>query len=175
MAHLKHVALRMFITFAITAVLTVGGYFIALNILLPEETKFPDNTPPFYFPIVVEQRETSPKSFNIVQWHNVNDELQHPSRSLQLSVKSYQWPESSDDFKVVESTESAQVIELSTTDTAIVKIRYRVVGNAVTPLSYKVDGSMGLMLVAIGIFLCALLAALSLSRLLAHRLAPKWG
>jgi len=156
MNHLKVTALwavgkllAVFIFVATSLVSCSAVYYGWSAVFYPEQTDFPNGVPPADFLVVYERREAPNRdeTFSTVRWKNIGANLKKTPELFRLSVKEYS-SQSGDPwgFKVIEQTSRYQIIALRHSNTQNIRTKYRIEGSRITPLSYKTDGGVALVL-----------------------------
>ena len=152
--------------FAATSMVSCGTVFYGASaVFYPEQTDFPNAVPPTSFMVVTEDRGAtkSDEKFRVIRWARLA-EIKAP-HSLRLSTKEFS-SQSRDPwgFRVTEETSDYQVIELWHSNTQSIRTRYRAEATRVTPLSYKNDGGVGLVMILMPAFVLFLWIGLVAAR-----------
>jgi len=161
-------ALAMLV-FVATSVSSCGMvYFASQAIFYPEQTEFPNGVPPPTFLVVFEKREAKDRAdaFGVVRWARAAAMIAKDGpRPFRLSAKDFQ-SQGGDllRFKVLEETPQLQVIQMTHANTGTFTTRYRIEGSRITPLSYKTDGGVGLVMLLLPVFVFCLWLGLVATR-----------
>jgi hypothetical protein len=142
--------------FVATSMAGCSGVFHASSTLFyPEQTSFPDGVAPKDFVVVVEDRSRS-EPFQVVYLRNLEAQAKPPA-TLRLSVAAYDYTDGDPwGFKVTDQSSAHQVVEVTHRHFKGVTTRYRVEGNRITPLAYRDDGGLILVMILIPVFLVCL-------------------
>ena len=145
---------------ATSLVSCVGVSQTASALFYPEQTEFPGGLPPADFPVVQENPKPSAQEdrFRAMRWDRVDVGLNKTPERFRLSLKEYASSGGGDSwrFKIVEETVEHQVIELWYQNSSGLHVKYRVAGSRITPLLYKTDGGVGLMMLLLPLLLACL-------------------
>lgn len=139
--------------FLVTSVGSCTALFYGSSIAFyPEQTDFPNGVPPASFLVVIENREAQrpDERYGVVRWEKVATVMAKNPGAFRVSAKEYSSQHGDPwGFKVIAETPGHQVIELRRSNTQSIKVRYRIEGGSITPLSYKTDGGIGLMMMLV--------------------------
>ena len=156
------------IVFVITSVAGCAGAFNASSaIFYPEQTSFPGGQPPEDFMVVVGDRAIPSIPFRYVRWPQAREIAEKNPAALRLSRKEWSGAEVGDpwEFKVLEESATHQVVSLEARSMMYgARTRYRVEGNRITPLAYKVDGGIFHLALLMPVFIFFVWLAVRLAR-----------
>ena len=157
------------LVFLLTSVSSCGIVYVASSaVFYPEQTEFPNGVPPASFIVVIENRAAAGRddAFGVIRWEKAAAMIakEGPGR-FRLSVKEFR-SQGGDpfNFDVLEETPASQVVRMTHANTGTIKTRYRIDGNRITPLSYKSDGGVGLMMLLTPVFVFCLWLGLVVAR-----------
>ena len=156
--------------FVATSVVSCSGVFHASSaVFYPEQTSFPGGVAPRDFVVVVEDRSRT-EPFRVVYLHNLEASAKPPA-ALRLSVAQYDYTDGDPwGFKVTDQSSAHQVVEVTHRHFKGVTTRYRVEGNRITPLAYRDDGGLVLVMILTPVFLLCLWLAWRAARLTSRKL-----
>ena len=157
------------VIFLLTSVSSCGIVYVASSaVFYPEQTEFPNGVPPAPFAVVIENRAAAGRddAFGVIRWEKAAAMVAKDGPGgFRLSVKEFR-SQGGDlfNFDVLEETPTSQVVQMTHANTGTIKTRYRIEGNRITPLSYKSDGGVGLVMLLTPAFVICLWLGLVAAR-----------
>uniref|UniRef100_UPI004055EEFB hypothetical protein n=1 Tax=Candidatus Electronema sp. TaxID=2698783 RepID=UPI004055EEFB len=133
-----------------------AGNYLFMAIFFPAQTDFTKGVPDNFL-VVMEERVGPGDSptFRVRHWReeeiNVPELAKEHPEMFRLSVR--ESPYGGRWFTVLEESAQHQVIEVQHDNTYKMRLRYRISGRSITPLYYKIDASMGLVIYLLPIFI----------------------
>lgn len=156
------------LVFLATSVSSCGVAYLASSaVFYPEQTEFPNGVPPAPFAVVLENRAAKgDDAFGVVRWEKAGEMIARDGPgAFRLSVKEFRSQQGDPfNFSVLEETANSQLIQMLHGNTGTIRTRYRIEGSRITPLSYKFDGGVGLMVLLMPAFVFCLWLGLVAAR-----------